>query len=530
MTQKILDNVFETERRGRMLREILLSRGIADSKVIRLDRDRGEYVEVGAKPGSQPLPFDVAWGRYLQESPRHLHWARAIIEIASVLGAGGIWYYVDIAVNQKDWQYTYDWTGFRKKFTEGFRFDDNPIYLNSPGHPLAGAFYYSFARSSDFTSLESFLIGFAAASLWEVLVEYREVISYNDLVFTPVAGAAIGEVMYQLAGFFSRGRNTLTHRTLAAIFGGPNRFNQWLDRNHPHTLGELDESGFDSSVWHQFDLYGGAVSNNHGQKWINIGVETQLVSIPGSGHPGEVNRFLTDTTFTQLLLEAGLGEEGIYEFKFFAKAMFAGYYRQSLRTDERSGLRGYSFLIGPATAYEHSIHRTQQGHLDTLAIVNVLGPSMELNVVVRGVKIRAVMDVYGDFAIVRSMALEPYAELHGLDGAKSVLQEQKYYYAFGLTAHAATSVTYGPVTAGVEYRIDSFRSIEGHDRNQEEVTDDFALSDTRRELLLWLQYAIPGSALRVMASYERSVRSGSIRDVTRSELSRTWMGSLLYRF
>jgi hypothetical protein len=76
--------------------------------------------------------------------------------------------------------------------------DKDNWVLNWITHPYSGGIYYMTARSSGFTVLESF--GYSAIMstfFWEYGIEaFAEVPSIQDLVITPVFGAAVGE------GFF----------------------------------------------------------------------------------------------------------------------------------------------------------------------------------------------------------------------------------------------------------------------------------------------------------------------------------------
>ena len=76
--------------------------------------------------------------------------------------------------------------------------DKDNWVLNWITHPYSGGIYYMTARSSGYTVLESF--GYSAIMstfFWEYGIEaFAEVPSIQDLVITPVFGAAVGE------GFF----------------------------------------------------------------------------------------------------------------------------------------------------------------------------------------------------------------------------------------------------------------------------------------------------------------------------------------
>ncbi len=193
--QKIAENIFDYERNERRIKDVVLAKGVqAESSRVAIDQE-GRYVD---RRTGQAIGLETAYEKFSSEGPRQRSYLTAAIEVAATLGLGAIWYWVQADLNAQDWDYTLE-SMWRKKFlsTEGYRFDNNTMWLNSPGHPISGAFFYLFGRTSGFSSLESFLIGFAASALWEYVVEYREAVSINDMIFTPVGGFAIGEAMYQ---------------------------------------------------------------------------------------------------------------------------------------------------------------------------------------------------------------------------------------------------------------------------------------------------------------------------------------------
>ncbi len=76
--------------------------------------------------------------------------------------------------------------------------DKDDIFLNYIAHPYVGAIYYMGARSAGVNATGSFLYSFALSTFfWEYGIEaFAERPSIQDLIVTPVAGAAIGELFY----------------------------------------------------------------------------------------------------------------------------------------------------------------------------------------------------------------------------------------------------------------------------------------------------------------------------------------------
>ena len=77
-------------------------------------------------------------------------------------------------------------------------FDKDDHYLNYIMHPYFGGAYYTAARHSGYGQFDSFLYSFVMSTFfWEYGVEsFAEIPSAQDIVVTPLFGAAVGEWMY----------------------------------------------------------------------------------------------------------------------------------------------------------------------------------------------------------------------------------------------------------------------------------------------------------------------------------------------
>jgi hypothetical protein len=522
-TQRLLEKFVQYVRGQRALKEMYLTKGLRESSQVGLD-GKGEYVH---KSTGKRLEFQDAYRLYQDESPRQKHYLRAALEILGELGVGFVWYWWNADFNAVDWEMKWDWPSWRAKIItfEAVSFDSNHFNTNAIDHPSAGAFYYGFARSNGLNILESLLAATAGSAMWEYLVEFKEKISLNDMILTPLGGMAIGETMLQLGAFFERGSNNIVNRTLALIFSGGTRdFHNWMDKNRPRRTGNVDGLGFTREMFHEFKIFAGLGtiqarqgSHHETDSIRSIGLETLLVNIPTYGKPGHVSTVLSEGNFSQTILRASFGQEGFHDFLLFLKVALAGYYRQSIERGEKGDLKGYSFFIGPSVAYEYSAHR-QAGvtpiegiHEDRLCVVDILGSTMELTYYRGGLKLKAQLDVFGNMALVRSYALQNFEQSGGtLQDGKLVLQNHRYYYALGMTLMPRVTASYGPFEIGAEARIDHFDSIEGWDRHQDTLKEDLDMVDRRRGYRAWVSYTLPWDHLKLSVSAARYYRQGEI--------------------
>ncbi len=165
-----------------------------------------------------------------------------------------------------------------------------------------------------------------------------------------------------------------------------------------------------------------------------------------------------------------------------------------------------------------------------MGIVNVLGTTLDFTYYAGPVRVRATFDVYGDFAAVRSYAVDRYDIDHILLGTKSVLQFQRYYFAFGVTAAPRLVVNAYGFEAGAELTYHHFDSIEGLDRRQSVVNNDFSLNDSLLSYRLWLAYTLPGDWLKLALSFQQIHRRGEIGELVVSEAETQVLASLVFAF
>lgn len=82
---------------------------------------------------------------------------------------------------------------------KGPHFDDDRWGFNYIGHPLAGSEYYLLLRNRKGTWWQALIYAAGWSGFWEYVTEgLYEQASIQDLIVTPLAGAALGEIRYQL--------------------------------------------------------------------------------------------------------------------------------------------------------------------------------------------------------------------------------------------------------------------------------------------------------------------------------------------
>lgn len=81
-------------------------------------------------------------------------------------------------------------------FRHGFEWDNDHLNTNMFAHPYNGSLFFNAGRSNGFNFWQSELFAIGGSAMWEMFME-KEYPSTNDIIATPIGGAAIGEVLYR---------------------------------------------------------------------------------------------------------------------------------------------------------------------------------------------------------------------------------------------------------------------------------------------------------------------------------------------
>ena len=526
---KLLRSFFFYELNKEAIKDHHMRKVIPESKRLRLD-EQGNYVD---RTFNRVVPIEEAVRIFVDESATQKHYLRAALEVTALLGVADGVYWMGQAEMAKDWHYQLTTVDQKKKIleTDGIRFDDNTVLMNF-GHALAGYTYATACRGNGLTSLESFLCAFVASSLWEVVAEYHEVISINDMVVTPWGGWIISETLFQMGRPFNRGANTLLNKTLGWIFGTSQRLNNWIDKMRPQAE-RLDEDGYPADTWHEFELVTGAMldSTRGGgtQAGGTLGVDMQIFNLEDYGKAGQTRKLFTDTAFADFVLKTSIGAKGLSEVYALTKMALGGYYKQDVKLDEKERLNGYSFFIGPANEVEFKTRSGDGSPGDMQVVVGVIGSTLKLDMYVRGVRIRMNIDVYGDFSLMRSYALDDYIAENGDKGIKSVQAMRGYAYGVGATPEIGTSVAYKNLEMSAKFKQHYMESLDSRDQKWEEIDRDTHASERYSELAGSLSYSITPK-LKLRYTYEYAKRKGSMDRYTKRTTSQTHKTELVYLF
>ena len=128
--------------------------------------------------------------------------------------------------------YSYiSWETIKQNFRHGFDWDNDHLSTNMFAHPYNGSLYFNAGRSNGYNYWQSELFAIGGSAMWELFME-SEYPSTNDIIATPVGGAALGEVLFRASDYVLDDRSTGAERVgreLAAFVISPMRgFNRLI--------------------------------------------------------------------------------------------------------------------------------------------------------------------------------------------------------------------------------------------------------------------------------------------------------------
>ncbi|MDE6341851.1 MAG: DUF3943 domain-containing protein, partial [Muribaculaceae bacterium] len=149
------------------------------------------------------------------------HFWRGVAEVGSL--NLGLWAFDRYALHG---HYAYiSWETIKNNFRHGFEWDNDHLSSNMFAHPYNGSMFYNAGRSNGFNYWQSELFAIGGSAMWEMFMEC-EYPSTNDIIATPIGGAALGEVFYRTSDLVLDDRSSGAERVgreIAAFIIDPMR-------------------------------------------------------------------------------------------------------------------------------------------------------------------------------------------------------------------------------------------------------------------------------------------------------------------
>lgn len=453
--------------------------------------------------------------------PRYV---RAALENAGLLAFEFVLYWWQPASNTIDWQFPD--LGAKLTSGESVRFDDNMERTNWTLHPVAGGMHYGFTRANGFGIPASFFAAALSSTLYEAVFEWREVVSINDLIVTPFAGMALGEFLFHLGDYLNSepvrprmldevvGLGPLGRDVAGGTFGFVRRTHDPGDEPRLPLLAD-DSLGYSSAYAHRFRLLAGydMVANDQGKtgSLAVVSAGAELAAMPGFLRPGRISTWFSNGNFTSMDVRVAFDSD-LRDVDLLVDSHLFGHFAQSFDA-VAGGMSGSAHELAVHTAL-HYVDRWLLGRRDTYPMLHLLGPVGTFWIGHGPTMVRLSADVSPDFAAPRSLAYESWSNRFGMQGTKTSLQSHSYYFAWGVSAGASTTVSFHGLTLGARGRYGHYESIDGAERAVEEVTREPHNTDDILELAGTLGYEPPRSVFSVGVTAAHFARLSNMAPVT----------------
>lgn len=241
------------------------------------------------------------------------------------------------------------------------------------------------------------LVNLGMTLFWEYVIEFKEIISLNDIIINDSAGLAIGEPLLQLGALAraSSGAGWTGVGALAAPFDAAHGF---LDGPGPARV----------PPWHRLELSAGAGRwASSGEHWMEgtLGLDVSIVAVPGFARPGSRSRRVAlggwNRITGRLTLGDGEPDAPTVAARFLTRTSLVGHIWRDV-ADGQDGLVGSETLLALGTGFTYDARRIV-GERDHVAIAHLAGGQVAI------VSYRGAPDLRAGGGPAQSVRLSPVA-------------------------------------------------------------------------------------------------------------------------
>jgi len=496
------------------------------------------YGVAAAPAHAQHMPTHVSRPEVLNYvEPLDPNYLRAALEEVGLLGLGFAHYMSNHSANSRDWDYQYTWPSFRSKVIgSGYRFDTNLFETNFVTHPAAGTLYYWAARGNRLPLLASVAYAFAASTVWELLGEFREHASVNDLFVTPLSGFVLGEMTFQHGAFFDRSCASTTNSVLGSVLSPSKSLHDAIDGAKLDRDTICDRNGLTQRGAHEFrfGLAIGMLKRVQGPAepaWLatQLTFYSRIKALNTFGLPGEGVRTFSDGNVTEWSAELGVAGTELNELDLIASVVPVGLHYRKLLGNESFDASGREILFGLLVATEYSVYRYNRAPgsgMDKYFALDFPGASVTYVQRSSGQRLELDFRASTTLAGVDAFGLPEYAMHASPDTLTTVAARRGYNYAAGFSLQPRVRLIRKYVEVGADLKATQVWAIRMFDRSIEHQSD-VAVVEQRRYANVWVRLApVPSLPWRVSLSGRLLQRAGSVATFRRSRTDLRLMASV----
>ncbi len=175
----------------------------------------------GSEPTNTTLLDTTLYNKYgdlLNDDPKYNPRQPLWKPAAQVLGINALFMGYNRYIAKADYGYV-DLNTWKTNLRSEPEFDTDEFGVNFIGHPYQGTLYFNAARSQGYNYWQSLPFAVGGSLTWEYLGE-NTLPSYNDMIYTPINGAALGEILYRVSSNILDDRTTGRERAVREIAAG----------------------------------------------------------------------------------------------------------------------------------------------------------------------------------------------------------------------------------------------------------------------------------------------------------------------
>jgi len=457
------------------------------------------------------------------------HYVRAALEELGILGLGTLHYYGNRDANSVDWDLDYDWPSFRQKLDgRAYAFDTNHFETNFLSHPAAGTLYYLAARGNRLSPFAALGYATASSTVWEFFGEFRERVSVNDMIVTPLSGFIFGEALTQLGSFFDRGCATGGNRALGSLFGFSKSFHDALDGAALNREQSCDSHGFARTGRHDFTLRVGpsTVWQLQGQRKPYVEAQERLSlsveNLPTLGVPGRHIRGFADGNLAQLDAVLAAGHLGWTDLQIGASVVPVGFHYRNIPWAVSDIASGEEAIFGAyfGVLYSAHVYDRSAEAVDQVFVLDAPAASLRYRLH-RGPRVlEFALDAGGSFAGVEAFALEAYTQTMPKETLTTIAGARGYNYALGAMLAPRVrlhTVVFDFSVAAKAHRYFALRALD----RVHTTPSKASTVEGEREVSTRFDFHPPSLPVAFYAQLEARQRLGAIESVrnSRSELA-----------
>lgn len=412
---------------------------------------------------------------YAEDAPEpkepEKHYLRTAIQEAMALAGGTAWYWIDRERQVADW----DFPSWSERLTlDVMRYDNNPFHVNFAWHAGNGSAFHVIGRANGLSLWESVGAGVLTSLVWEYALEYREKVSVNDLIFTTGAGIPLGEFIYVMGRYFHEDERASQWAAARWTAGFPQALTRVLDGDDAPSLTDTDPLWHSMHLGYELGASSATVSEaDADHTFHSLHIDGRFVRLPGYLETGVWSRGFATAEFTHASMDVS-GASGGSAVKIFADTTLLGWYSQQIHPGRE--FLSNATMLGVSMAYRY--RREQVGAWDDrVGVLHMPGLAADAHLEWRDFSLDASARLHADFAGVNALSNDEWNAAHPDEHGKAILRKMGYYYGYGGSVALSADLRYRSLVLGGSMWAARYRSDEGLDRTQEDVTLDQSSAD-----------------------------------------------------